>query len=435
MTGKRVPINRKTGAKLAVGRAAREPGWSLLVIGVLASGFSAWIIIPSIGTSLQANLVSYANGAATYLAVAPTGGCNSVRCYSTIPQQAIRAVSTASGVQAVYPFAINSTYFVARNFSTTENGRSVVIPRARFGVTSAVFGGPYGFPTGLLALSGGRLPGNEPSFVYQTYVPLGSNFPPEIQVGLNKTAEVVIGCLRCPTGNITTVGPYFNATGNGIISSNFLFSSVAVMWNWAFLADLLGPRDFNQTFGPGQTNYMIVKVDSVADVPEAAAELSFVLEQYPPYQLYYDQAFFDNTKSFVSRVAPLYQVFGLISFIAVVAVSLLMSNFVAGKRSWEAGMLLTQGWAWGDIAVVYFAYFLLLSLISFLIAGAISIAVSRLFTANYVVYGQAVTFTAYADPTYVFVGLMLALVLPPLEAWTIIKRLRGTELDKILSEY
>jgi ABC-type lipoprotein release transport system permease subunit len=430
-----VRISGKNSLDIAFRRATRELGLSMIVLGVFTSGFSAWIMIPSIGTSLQANLISYANGVATYMAVQPNAGCESTKCYSTIPQEAIRAISSVQGVQAVYPFAINSTYFVARNFSTVQNGQTIVIPRARFGVTSAVFGGSDSFPPAVLSLSAGRLPGNESSFVYQSYVPTESNFPQQVQIGMNKTSEVVIGCFRCPTGNITTVGPYFNATGAGTISSNYLFDGVAVMWNSTFMLNLLGPKDYNETFGPAQANYMIVKVDNVADVPSVAAELGSILKSYPPYQLYYDQAFAENAESFVTQAAPLYQALGLISLVAVVAVTFFISHLAAGKRSWEAGVLLTQGWGWGRITLLHAIYFLFLSLISFAVAAVVSLVVSPLFTANYVVYGQSVSLTASADPFYLITGLALALLTPIFATWTMIKRLKRTGLDKILREY
>jgi ABC-type lipoprotein release transport system permease subunit len=424
----------RTSFRLAFRRAFREAIWSLIIIGALTSGFSAWILIPSIGSSLQSNLISYSNGVATYMAVQPTGGCTGT-CYNAIPQDAIRAISRVKGVQAVYPFAINSTYFVARNFSTIENGHRILIPRARFGETSAVIGGHYGFPANLLALSAGRLPAAEPGFVYQSYVPTGADLPSSIQIGIGKTNEVVMGCYNCPTGNVSTIGPYFNATGVGTIASNSLFSSVSVMWNSTFMTNLLGPKGFNETFGPAQTNYMILKIESVSDVATTASELKRTLESYPPYQLYYDEAFAINSESFVTQVAPLYQVFGLVSLMAVVAVTVLVSYLVAGKRSWEAGMLLTQGWGWGGITSLFVFYFLLLSLASVILAIPISIGASHYFTVSYVLYGQKVSLTASANPFYLETGLLLSLLMPLIASWTVIRRLKRKGLDNILREY
>jgi predicted lysophospholipase L1 biosynthesis ABC-type transport system permease subunit len=220
-----------------------------------------------------------------------------------------------------------------------------------------------------------------------------------------------------------------------MIAANPLYSEVAVMWNSTFMMDTLGPRAFNQTFGAGQTNYLIVKVDNVSDVSVVASQLNEILKSYPPFQLFYDQAFAQNAESYVTQVAPLYQVFGLLSLIAVVVVTFLVSQLVAGKRSWEAGMLLTQGWSWNKITSNYFYYFLLLSLASFSLAAVVSIGLGNFFTATYLVYAQKVTLNASADPFYIATGLLLAILIPFFASLTVIRRLKRMGLDKILREY
>ena len=86
-------------------------GWSILVVGVLTSGLTAWILVPSVGSTLSSNLNTYANVVATYISVEGGGG--------VIPQPMINEISSIPGVQYVYPFVSNETYFVVRNFNTT----------------------------------------------------------------------------------------------------------------------------------------------------------------------------------------------------------------------------------------------------------------------------------------------------------------------------
>lgn len=406
--------------RLSACRTLREVGWSVVIIGILTSGLTAWILIPSIGSTLSSNLTSYANGVATYISVEGGGA---------LPQGTISKISSIPGVQAVHPFVVNATYFVVRNYTTTLGGTKHVVPLARFGVYSAVFGGPNGFPPDLLALSAGRSPGNEPAFAFEPY--LKSANPPQTDVRLGRGHEVVVGCLRC--ANITTIGSYFNATAVGEVAINPLFSDVAVLWNSTFMMQHLGPQLYQQEWGGNRSNYLIVKVDKVADVSGVGSAISQILS--PPFQSHYDQVFAQDTQSFVTQTAPLYEIVGLLSLVAVIAITFLVSQLVASKRSWEAGMLLTQGWRWKELYSLYSYYFLILSLVSFALASIISIAASHFFTSTYYIFAQEVTVTAAADPFYLGTGLLLAGLMSLFASWTVVRRLKRMGLDGILREY
>jgi hypothetical protein len=408
--------------KLSTGRALRQVGWSVVIIGVLTSGLTAWILIPSIGSTLSSNLTNYANGVATYISVEGGG---------VLPQETISKISSIPGVQAVYPFVVNGTYFVVRNWTTTLGGTKHVVPLARFGVYSAVFGGPNGFPPDLLALSAGSSPKNEPAFVFEPY--LKNSDPPQTDARLGGTNELVIGCLNCPNGNITTVGSYFNATAVGEVAFNPLFSNIAVFWNSTFMMSHLGPALYQQEWGGNRTNYLIVRVDNVADVTRVGTAISQVLS--PPSQAQYDQVFAQDTQSFVTQTAPLYEILGLVSLAAVIAITFLVSHLVASKRSWEAGMLLTQGWKWRELYSLYSYYFLILSLVSFALASIISVVASHFFTSTYYIFAQQVTVTAAADPFYIVTGLLLAVLMSFFASWTVVRRLKRMGLDGILREY
>lgn len=407
-------------SKISTRRVLREVGWSVVIVGVLTSGLTAWILIPSIGATLSSNLTNYANGVGTYISVEGSG--------AILPQGAIGQTASIPGVEAVYPFVVNSTYFVVHNFTANLGGQEHVIPVARFGVYSTVVGGPNGFPPSLLALVAGRSPGNEPAFAFEPYLKDAS--PPQTDVRLGVAQEVVIGCRNCV--NITTVGSYFNATAVGEVASNSLFSDIALFWNSTFMMNHLGPRLYQQEWGGNGSNYLIVKVDNIADITKVSNAISKLLG--PPFQANYDQVFAQDTESFVTQTAPLYEILGLVSLVAVIAIIFLVSHLVAGKRSWEAGMLLTQGWTWREILSMYSYYFLILSLVSFVLASVISVVASQFFTSTYYVFAQRVTVTAAADPFYVATGLLLAVLMSIFASWTAVRRLKRMGLDGILRE-
>jgi hypothetical protein len=414
-------VTRRT-LKLSTGRALREMGWSVVIVGVLTSGLTAWILIPSIGSTLSSNLSSYANGVGTYISVEGSG--------SPIPQGTIRNISSIPGVQHVYPFVVNGTYFVVKNWNTTlGTGQWHVVPLARFGVSSALIGGSNGFPTDLLSLSSGSAPGDTPAFAFEPY--LEDAQPPQTDVQLGVAQEVAIGCGAC--ANVTVVGSYFNATATGEVAANPLFSDIALFWNSTFMMNHLGPQLYNEEWGGNRSNYLIVKVDKVADVSRVGSAISQLLS--PPFQANYDQVFAQDTQSFVTQTAPLYEIIGLISLIAVIAITFLVSHLVAGKRSWEAGVLLTQGWKWRELNSLYSYYFLILSLVSFTLAAIISMVASQFFTSTYYVFAQQVTVTAAADPFYLGTGLLLAVLMSLFASWTVVRRLKRMGLDGILRAY
>ncbi len=137
----------------------------------------------------------------------------------------------------------------------------------------------------------------------------------------------------------------------------------------------------------------------------------------------------------MTQTAPLYEIIGLISLVAVIAITFLVSHLVAGKRSWEAGMLLTQGWKWRESYSLFSYYFLMLSIVSFALAAVISVAASHFFTSTYYIFAQQVTVTAAADPFYVVTGLLLAILMSPFASWTVVRRLKRMGLDGILRAY
>ena len=86
---------------LAWKRVLREAGWSLVVIFILTSGLVAWILIPSVASSLESGVSDYSNGVGTYFVVNPSGTkCNSFLqyCAKTLPLNVTDAIASIPGV-------------------------------------------------------------------------------------------------------------------------------------------------------------------------------------------------------------------------------------------------------------------------------------------------------------------------------------------------
>ena len=418
---------------LALKRVGRETGWSLVIVGVLTSGLIAWIVIPSVASSLESGVSGYSNGVGTYFVVNTSGTkCNPdfEYCATTLPLNVTERIAAIPGVQNTYPIILNGTNLFG---TTTEisNGQNTTL---NYDVTegSALIGGPRGFPPSLLALDIGRLPGDQPAFDMSPT--LASPYAPD-RTSLNESRPVALSCYQCPDPN--EVSPRFNATAVGELELNPVLVNIGVLWNSSFAQQKLGPTLFNQTWEGSGSNYVIVKVDNVADLPMVvnATETLIQAPEYGNFGVMYDQALSQSLQSLTSQTAPLYQIIGIISLIAVAGVSFLVSHLIAGRRDWEAGIYLTQGWSWNDVYTLYSTYFLVLSLGSFAIATVVSYFASKFFSATYDVYGTFVTFTASVVPFYLVSGLVFALALAFFSSYTIVRRQRRMGLDGIVREY
>lgn len=409
---------------LAWKRVFREAGWSLVIVVILTSGLVAWILIPSVASSLEAGVGAYSNSVGTYIVV-NTGGDRCVPafggCASLLPQNVTDAIARIPGVEKTYPIILNLTTLYVRNSA----GQVTMYE----GETSALLGGPKGFPTSLLVLAAGRYPNNAPEFEI--------NRAPSIQ--LNATEEVDIACQFClhPAQSHGNVTDSFEATAVGSLALNPLFANVFILWNSTFMLHKLGPTLYSQTWEGNGSNYIIVKVDSVADVPRVVNATQQLIQapQYGLFTVVYNQALSQSLQSLTSQTAPLYEIIGAVSLVAVAGVSFLVSLLVARRRDWEAGVYLTQGWSWREVYVLYATYFVFLSLVSFIIAALLSAFASRYFTATYNVYGTFVTFTAAVVPLYLVGGLAFAVALAFFSSYIVVRRQRRMGLDSIVREY
>jgi hypothetical protein len=424
---------KKKVVGLSLNRIARETGWSLVIVAIMSSGLIAWILIPSVASSLESGVSSYSNGAGTYFVVNQSGSnCNPIfeTCATTLPNNITERIAAIPGVEKTYPIILNATYFFGK---TTQifNGKNTTL-NYKVGEGTALIGGPRGFPESLLALEAGRLPGNAPTFVMGPL--LYSNHSLALTY-LNQPRPVAVGCWAC--ANSPLISPEFNGTAVGVFALNPVIVNLQVLWNSTFMLQKLGPSLYNETWEGNGSNYIIVKVDSVADLPHVvnATEQLIQAPQYGGFGVTYNQALSQSLQSFTTQMAPLYQLVGIVSLIAVAGVSFLVAHLIAGRRDWEAGVYLTQGWSWKEVYVLYSIYFLTLSLMSFVIASVVSYLAIGYFTATYDVFGTFVTFAASVVPLYFVSGLAFAFVLAFLASYTIVRRQKRMKLDNIVREY
>lgn len=419
---------------LAWKRVLREVGWSLIIVFILTSGLVAWILIPSVASSLESSVSGYSNGLGTYFVVYYGSGtrCEPIFevCAKTLPANVTDKIGAIPGVEKIYPIIVNGTDLFG---TTTEvyNGQNTTL-KYDVGEGTALIGGPRGFPTSLIALETGRLPGDEPTFVMAQF--LSSPYT-LATTQLNQSRPVAFGCYLCP--NQPLVSAKFNATAVGILALNPVFVRIGILWNSSFVSQKLGPTTYRQTWEGNGSNYVIVKVGSVADLPRAvnATEQLIQAPQYGAFGVTYDQALSQSLQSLTAQTAPLYQLIGVVSLIAVAGLSFLVAHLIAGRRDWEVGVYLTQGWSWGEVYVLYSVYFLITSLMSFVIAAVASYIAVGYFAATYNIFGTFVTFAASLVPLYLLSGLAFTFVLAFFASYTIVRRQRRMGLDNIVREY
>src|SRR5579875_3947288 len=76
---------------------------SLLLIGIIASTLSSFIVLASASSSLQYGLQNYVNQFAPWIVITPEGPCRLPSCAYTLPFSVIDNISSLAEVQSVYP--------------------------------------------------------------------------------------------------------------------------------------------------------------------------------------------------------------------------------------------------------------------------------------------------------------------------------------------
>lgn len=385
------------------------------MIAVLTSGLTLSILVPSAAATLQQGVNNYANTAGTYMDVAPTGfspGQNPGQ--KTLPPSVVDEIRTVDGVQQTYPLVTN--YTSTTYYNVTVGGYT--LKSLNVSTLTAVLGGAHGFPPSLVQVVEGRLPGHgKPEFILFSNTP---NSPPD----LGKSMQMEVA------------GMSFNATLVGVAASSApITGNIGILLDQSFVAGLLGPTLFNSTFGGSGSNYVIVKANSISLVNQVATEVAGVVKDYPVFQTNYDLASAMNLKALITQTAPLYEALGILSFGITVLAALFVAWLGVRRRSWEAAMLVTQGWRWAFVSKLYIAYFLALAAVSYSLALAASFLMSPFVGFNLQLYGQQVGLQTSPQSTYIILSLVLAVALSLGGAVLVVRSLRRRGLDDILREY
>jgi len=399
-------------------KARKEKLWSLAIVALLTIGLTTWMVVPSLSASLQEGLSSYANNVATYMFVYNTGaGDFGYR----IPKNWLDEITAFEGVQEIYP--------VVTNFTRFREGEKGIM-----GVESVVIGGKGGFPLSLISVSVGKIPENEAGFLIngimygtfsmnETYITL-FEMGPEVEI----------------PDNVSTYRDFrdreyvmFNSTGVGLMPYNPMFQQAHIMWNSTFLRQKLGDQLFEQTYGGEGASLLIIKAQDINHVKPVAEKIQLMLRG--GYSLIYDEATVDAQISFQSGSAILYNLIGTTSLFSVVLMVFLVAYVFSGRRSWEVGLLISQGWSWRKATKLFLGYYVVLGVVSVALSTILSFVIVNQIGYSFEVYGQTLQIPVSLNPYLLASGVTIALLVSGAAAYFAVWRMRKMGLDNLLREY
>jgi len=397
-------------------KAFREYGWSAIIVVIIVVGLSGWVVIPSIGMSLESGLNNYANAAATYIVVSYNG--NPSFSNQTLSNSTLAQFRSIAGVESIYPVGTSETEWFPPSGDTifpTENNMTVTI--AEVGYTSAVIGGDNGFPLQLLVLSSGTLPvPGSGSFILNSN-DLGYNLS-------NQTLKMQVGGVNV-TGKSSGSSQYIPLIGNNL----------QILWDRTFILNQLGSKSFSQTFG--RINFVIIKAEDVSQVSAIATTVTSDLAKggYKAYTVDYDSLTVQSLQSLEAGTAPEYTLLGVVSLGAMIFAVGAVSYVSVNRRGWEAGMLVSQGWRFRDVLTYYFTYLVVLLLLSSVLAGVVSLVVAHYSVSTFAVYANSIVVAPTVNLGYLAGGIVIMLLVCSLVSWAMVRKIRRSGLDKTLREY
>lgn len=421
--------------KLSVRRASQESVWSLIIVAIFVAGLVTWITIPSLAYSMDNTLSAYANNVSTYVVVSPNpisavGGLPSSNpSLPILPRNSVDQIKQIAGAQGVYPVVVNFTFVTITGFGgnftiVNENG-TIGNSNVTFyvNIESAVLGGPTGFPTELVHAVLGRAPlAGEAGFMR------------------NGVSGVSSGAFKLDSNySFSTAGVNFTAEDVGENVASPLFAPVPVLFDQQFVQDQLGPTIYNATYGGTRgVDYVIIKVDSIGDVTSVVNQVQKVLGNSGSsgsFQIVYDQAAITALESIESSTDSMYLLTGVFSLVIAVSLILVVSYLGFKRREWEVGLLRSQGWSWRQVYRYMFYYLLVLSILSTLLATAISYVLLHYQVNTFPVYGSEVVVVSSPQLPFVLVAYLIAVALSFVSPWVTEARLRRQELGDVLKEY
>jgi len=397
-------------------KAFREYGWSAIIVVIIVVGLSGWVVIPSIGMSLESGLNNYANAAATYIVVSYNG--NPSFSNQTLSNSTLAQFRSIAGVESIYPVGTSETEWFPPSGDTifpTENNMTVTI--AEVGYTSAVIGGDNGFPLQLLVLSSGTLPvPGSGSFILNSN-DLGYNLS-------NQTLKMQVGGVNV-TGKSSGSSQYIPLIGNNL----------QILWDRTFILNQLGSKSFSQTFG--RINFVIIKAEDVSQVSAIATTVTSDLAKggYKAYTVDYDSLTVQSLQSLEAGTAPEYTLLGVVSLGAMIFAVGAVSYVSVNRRGWEAGMLVSQGWRFRDVLTYYFTYLVVLLLLSSVLAGVVSLVVAHYSVSTFAVYANSIVVAPTVNLGYLAGGIVIMLLVCALVSWAMVRKIRRSGLDRTLREY
>jgi len=396
-------------------KAFRELGWSAIIIVIMVAGLSGWVVIPSIGLSLESGLNNYANAAATYIVVSYNGNPSYSGQY--LSNSTLSRFQSIAGVESVYPVGINETVVYTPGLTQQENNITVSITQV--GYTSAVIGGDDGYPTQLLVLSSGNLPvpGSGSFILNANQGALGYNLS-------GRSLKMQVGGVNL-TARSAGQSQYIPLIGNNL----------QILWDRTLMVNQLGSKLFSQTFG--HFNFVVIKASDVAQVSSVAATVTSELASggYKAYTVDYDALTVQNLQSLEAGTAPEYVLLGIVSLAGMILGVIAVSFVAVNRRGWEAGLLVSQGWKFKDVLTYYFTYFAVLLVLSAALAAVLSLAATRFSTVSFSVYGGSVEVMPTFNFEYLAAGIAIMLLVCAFVSWAMVRKVRRSGLDSILRSY
>ncbi len=411
-------------SSLSIRKIRRDVKYSIVLIVILAIGFSSWILIPSISDHLESTLHDYSANVATYVTVSSKGQTGGLPPTTGLPPSVIEQMKALGHVENVYAFRTNFTRFIFHNVPiviVSPNGtRTTIYQDVDAGMLSAPIGQGY-FPMELVSLVEGKIPlGTFPGFVTNCdgNIDIRNNSP----LTTNTTYAVRVGASQ------------FDALATGRNTINYLYADVCVLWNPAFLQQELGPANFTSTFG-GAPNFAIVKVDTISNVRSVVESLKSILTDFRGYVPVYDEAALVALQNLQGQTVPLYHIVSLLGLAFAVAIAFLASFLATGRRSWEPGLLVSQGWSRFKIFGFVFSYYSMISAIALLTAICLSELASRLTAYQYAVYGTRLLISTPVSIAYVVSSVPIALFISSIVALVESIRFGKISLERALKDY
>lgn len=405
--------------RIFVRKLHRERIFSFAMIGLLCVGITVWMIVPSISSSLQNGFTAYADNTATYIVVQNTAGYT-----YRMPQSLVNKVRDINGVAIVFPIVRNITWLLDQPMQAgCQPGPQCLNITANVGIPSAVVGGGSGYPPVLLSITSGGLPHEAQEFIINDIT--------NGELKMNHTYPIG---FSTPSLNNSASSFLFNATAVGANVYTPLLNQVPLLWNSTLLRDHVGSQIYNQTFGGYGANFLIIKAQNPRAVQGVAVRLNEILGNQS-YQVEYDQAAIQNFLSFQGQSGFLYSLVGVISLGMVISLVFLLIDVATRRRKWEIGLLVTQGWSWRLVAKLFFEYYCVLGLISYIVSFVVSFFATRFLVFRYQVFSNVLSIPVTLNPNVLVSGLLITILLAAGGTFFVVWRMRKTGLDSILSEF